>query len=136
MVKLTLAGKIVIGIIALAFLCILFSLITGFIAAGSEKPLGKKLVKVFAFVKTLDENSARLNKVLAELKNDPELKDIFSYEIIVVDVEKEKAAKFAIQEEDVPCFILGNQLISGVPEKNWLKTKILEIAKRLKTEEK
>ena len=58
------------------------------------------------------------------------MKKLFTYETVVVDVEKSKAKKFAIAENEVPCFIIGNEKIIGVKDKSWFEKKIQEIAKQ------
>lgn len=130
MVKITLAGKLA---IVLAFACIfylLFFVIPSALMQGTnEEVSGKKTVKIFAFVKTMDESSVELSRTLEVLKKDPEISDIFSYELIVVDVEKEKAKRFAVSEEEVPCFIIGTEKVIGTRNEEWFKKKIIEVAK-------
>ena len=128
---LTLAGKILIGI---ALVCVIYFAIFVIPAMFAGKTgitiIGRSKVKLIAFVKTSDEESATLNKILAELANDPTLKNIFTYEIVVVDVEKAKAEKFAVTEKDVPCLIIGNEKVVGTKNKSWLRKKILSVAKQ------
>jgi hypothetical protein len=129
---LTLAGKIMIVVAIFGIIYFTMSIMPSMFRAGGDIEIeGKSKVKVIAFVKTFAEDSSELNKTLAKLANDPELKDIFTYEIVVIDVEKEKAKKFAITEEEVPCFIIGNEKVIGVKDENWFKKKILEVAKQM-----
>lgn len=131
MVKITLVGKLA---IILAFACIFYLLFfvipSALMQGGSREIEGEKTVKIFAFVKTMDESSAELSKTLEALKKDPEISDIFSYELIVVDVEKEKAKRFAVSEEEVPCFIIGTEKVVGTRDEEWFKEKIIEVAKQ------
>ncbi|MCD6478522.1 MAG: hypothetical protein J7L44_01400 [Candidatus Diapherotrites archaeon] len=129
---LTLAGKIVVGLVIFGTIYFTIFIMPGmFSAEEGIKIEGKSKVKAIAFVKTFAEESSELNKTLAKLANDPELRDIFTYEIVVIDVEKEKARKFAITEEEVPCFIIGNEKVVGIKDENWFKKKILEVAKQM-----
>ena len=48
----------------------------------------------------------------------------------MVDVEREKAWRFAVSEEEVPCFIIGNEKITGTRNEKWFKEKIIEVAKQ------
>jgi len=131
MAKLTIAGKVTIILAIIGALYFLFFVIPSVVfPAGEEIVSGKKMVKIFAFVKTMDESSAELSKTLEALKKDPEISNIFSYELIVVDVEKEKAMRFAVNEEEVPCFIIGNEKVIGTRDEKWFKEKIIEVAKQ------
>jgi len=131
MAKLTIAGKVTIILAIIGALYFLFFVIPSVVfPAGEEIVSGKKMVKIFAFVKTMDESSAELSKTLEALKKDPEISNIFSYELIVVDVEKEKAMRFVVNEEEVPCFIIGNEKVIGTRDEKWFKEKIIEVAKQ------
>ena len=131
MAKLTIAGKVTIILAIVVALYFLFFVIpSAVLPAGEETVSGKKRVKIFAFVKTMDESSVELSKTLEALKKDPEIGNIFSYELIVVDVEKEKAKRFAVNEEEVPCFIIGNEKVIGMRDEEWFKEKITEVAKQ------
>jgi len=131
MVKLTMAGKVIIILAIIVALYFLFFVIPSVLSpAGEEDISGRKMVKIFAFVKTMDESSVELSKTLEALKKDPEISNIFSYELIVVDVEKEKAKRFAVNEEEVPCFIIGNEKVIGTRDEKWFKEKITEVAKQ------
>lgn len=129
---LTLAGKILIVIIVFGIIYFTMQIMPGLFRSEEKIEIeGKNRVKVIAFVKTNDEESFQLNKILSKLANEQELKEIFGYEIIVVDVEKEKARKFAITEKEAPCFIIGNEKIIGIRDENWFREKILEVAKQI-----
>jgi|GEM_PF-2974447 len=127
---LTFIGKIVCALALFGIISfVVFVMPSLFHVEDELKITGKSKVTLIAFVKTLDERSAELEATLKKLAKDPELSDIFTYELIAVDVETEKAHRFAITEEETPCFIIGNEKFYADKDEQWLKQKILAVAK-------
>ena len=128
----TAAGKIIVGLVLVCLIYFVAFVLPQMFNGGSIiKITGKTRVKIIAFVKTADAKSESLNKTLIELAKDPKIKQLFTYKIVVVDVEKNTAKKFSITEKEVPCFIIGNEKVVGAKDKNWFEKKILAIAKEL-----
>lgn len=127
---LTFIGKVTFALIIFAAIYFAIFIMPGLFRIEDElKVTGRSKVKLIAFVKTFDERSAEFERMLKTLAKDPEISEIFTYEIIVVDVEKELAKRFAITEDEAPCFIIGNEKFSADKSEQWLKQKILSVAK-------
>ncbi|MCX8189731.1 MAG: hypothetical protein N3F05_00685 [Candidatus Diapherotrites archaeon] len=95
----------------------------------TQDPKAKSKIKIIAFLKSDDSESARFEQMLKKLSLDKELAEKFTYEVIFVDISTEKLNAYGIELKQVPCFILGNETLSLSLDEMWLKSKIIALSK-------
>lgn len=128
MVELTPVGKIAIVIaVGLAFYFFLFPLLEG-ILFPQEKVERSTEIKVIAFLKTFDFDSARLQGTLRELEADKNMQGKVRVDIINIDAEPGKMKQHNVTEKEVPCFILGNRKYEGWHALDWFKNRVTILA--------
>jgi hypothetical protein len=127
MVKLTPIGKITIAVIALllAYFFVFPALQTVF---PGDQTVRKREIKVVAFLKTFDNDSAKLQETLREVGQDENLAGIAAITIVNIEAEPGKMEQNNISAGEVPCFILGNEKFTGFYSLEWFKQKITAVA--------
>lgn len=95
----------------------------------TQDPKAKSRIKLVAFLKSDEPESAKFEQMLKKLSSEPELSEIFAYEIIFADVNPEKLRPYGIELRQTPCFILGKEILSLSTDEAWLKTKIIALSK-------
>jgi len=132
MVELTPVGKISIAIVAgLVFYFFALPLLVGLLFP-QEKVERSSEIKLVAFLKTFDFESARLQETLRELEADKNMQRAVKLDVINVDAEPGKMSQNNISREEVPCFILGNKKYTGWHPLGWFKEKITMLARQNK----
>lgn len=136
MVKLTPIGKITIVLVGvLVFYFLFLPILLGFFFP-SENIERKKEIKVVAFLKTFDRESAKLQETLRKIKKDQDLQGLVGLNLVNVDAEPGKVEQHNVERGEVPCFILGNEKYSGWYSEQWFKEKILSLSDQNKPKNK
>jgi hypothetical protein len=127
MAKLTPIGKITLAVIALllAYFFVLPALQTAFQGEQIER---KREIKVVAFLKTFDRDSAKLQETLREVGEDENLAGIAKITIVNIEAEPGKMEQNNIGAGEVPCFILGNEKFTGFYSIEWFRQRITAVA--------
>jgi len=128
MVELTPAGKIAIAaiVIVLVYFFVL-PIILGFLFPADNVERTRE-IKVVAFLKTFDMDSAKLQETLKELEADKSLQGMFTMTLINIEAEPGKMQQHKVTSIEVPCFILGSEKYLGWHSAVWFKNKINSIA--------
>jgi len=126
MVSLTPAGKVAAAIIALLvfFFFVLPVIPNPF--AGPEIERTRE-IKVVAFLKSFDAESAKLQQSLWELSQDENIARLVNISVINIEAEPGKMEQNNVNQEEVPCFIVGTEKIQGWHSADWFKEKVLEL---------
>jgi len=128
MVELTPVGKITIAVVGLLiFYFLLFPLIMGLIFPAKNIERNSQ-IKIVAFLKTFDLDSAKLQETLRDVEEDQGLQGLVTMTLINIEAEPGKMEQNNVLDSEVPCFILGNQKFLGVQSSSWFKEKIIELA--------
>ncbi len=128
MAELTPMGKIAVAAVALLIgYFFVFPALPGFLFPADSVER-KTEIKVVAFLKTFDRDSAKLQETLREIKKDDSLQGLVSLSMINVEAEPEQLGQYNISKEEIPCFILGNQKFEGWHSKKWFEEKIMQAA--------
>ena len=139
MVELTPVGKISIAVVAgLVFYFFVLPLLAG-ILFPQEKVERSSEIKLVAFLKTFDFESARLQETLRALEADKNMQHAIRLDVINIDAEPGKMSQNSISREEVPCFILGNKKYTGWHSLDWFKeriTSLMGLADKKKKEKK
>lgn len=127
MPKITLFGKIIIGLIIIAIvyfiaLPVLNIQLPQFQFSSTIMQKGTPLIKVF--VTSTSKESLEAITILRELSTDTELQGRFLYEIIPIDSNPQAGMDYNITS--TPAFIIGTQTYYGLHEKEWFRQKIKE----------
>ncbi|MEM0360552.1 MAG: hypothetical protein QXK06_04425 [Candidatus Diapherotrites archaeon] len=131
MVKLTLAGKIV--ILAISLLLLYFFVLPSILnIIPNDNVKRTREIKVVAFLKTFDSDSAKLQEILRKIGEDENLSKIAKITIVNVEAEPGKMGQNNISEEEVPCFILGSEKFTGFYSLEWFKQRITALAETTK----
>ncbi|MCX6802547.1 MAG: hypothetical protein NT067_05565 [Candidatus Diapherotrites archaeon] len=127
MVKLTPVGKITLAVIALLlFYFLVFPALQGLLPG--DKTERKREIKIVAFLKTFDGDSAKLQETLREVAEDENLSKIAKITIVNVESEPGKMEQNNVSAGEVPCFILGNEKFTGLYSLEWFRQKITAVA--------
>lgn len=136
MIELTPIGKITIAIIVVLILYFfVLPAVPNPFAPEGEAIERTREIKIVAFLKTFDRNSAKLQETFRELKKDGNLQGLLTLSLINIEAEPGKMEQHNIKTDEVPCFILGNEKFYGWHSTEWFKEKILEISKRSQEKE-
>ena len=127
MVQLTPVGKATIAIIALlAAYFLILPLFLGLLFPGDGISRTRE-IKIMAFLKTFDKDSASLQHTLRQIEQDQNLQHYTEIELINVDAEPGKMEQNNVSSNEVPCFILGNQKFTGAMGEVWFRQKIAQL---------
>jgi len=137
MVSLTPAGKAAVAIVALLIFYFFVLPIIPNPFADPEIERSRE-IKILAFVKSFDSESAKLQQALWELNHDGNFSGLLNVSVTNIEAEPGKMEQNNVSPSEVPCFIVGTEKIQGWRSTDWFKEKILELIteeERLEAEE-
>jgi len=126
MVSLTPAGKTAVAIIALLVFYFFLLPVIPNPFAGPEIERTRE-IKIIAFVKSFDSESAKLQQALWELNLDENFAGLLKISVTNIEAEPGKMEQNNISPGEVPCFIIGTEKFQGWHSADWFKEKTLEL---------